>query len=491
MKKEILVFILYLVGHIGLAQDKSSDFIARINKNKYDVGETLNHPKTLFQLEIMANNSDNNSLNWLGILYNEGLGVTKNENTAFELIQKAAQQDNLSAQYNLGRFYMTGIGCDIDFDQAKYWFETASNNGNERAAYVLGYMAMKGFGVPQDYKKAVSWFMLSSFPMAKHWLGVCYYFGYGVPKDEDKAILCFSKSKTPNSDMMLKHIAENVKQTVDSDIAQEINEKETPANTAIDKETLEKTIDTTLVIETITSPKELKPKYFDGKWKGKLIELDWSGKEIVRVLPLSWEFTAQENVLDYKWELDGKTTQNTTILEDNSLYFENLNMTFDMPYSHNPDSNTLDWQVLSSQMEFKTINKKTYLTANLETFSPELREPGPPMRLVLKQIEEGEEDLTAEELLAISAQKAQFIVLYPNPFVSDVLIAYELETDAQVSVNIYDFTGNSTPISLQTSTAQTAGKHHYTLEGENLHPGMYIVRVTVGDQVHSRILIKQ
>tara|TARA_B100000809_G_scaffold263060_1_gene315435 strand:- start:1494 stop:1631 length:138 start_codon:yes stop_codon:yes gene_type:complete len=40
-------------------------------------------------------------------------------------------------------------------------------------------MAYKGLGVSQDYYQAVYWFERSEDPMAKHFLGLCYYLGYG------------------------------------------------------------------------------------------------------------------------------------------------------------------------------------------------------------------------------------------------------------------------------------------------------------------------
>ncbi|MFC5978629.1 T9SS type A sorting domain-containing protein [Flavobacterium salmonis] len=327
--------------------------------------------------------------------------------------------------------------------------------------------------------------------MAKHYLGLCYYFGYGVEKDEDKAILYFSQSHTTNSDMLLKHITENVKESVAASLAKEIGETETKTNTAIAKEAIDKTTEKSDNTEPVASKKELKPKYFNGKWKGKLVELDWSKKEIVRVLPLSCEFTAEDNNVHYKWNFNNETAESTAILEDNALYFDKLNMTFDMPYSENPNSNILVSQLLSSQMEFKTVNKKVYLTGSLQTFTEEWQEPGPPMHIILKQTEEGDgDDLTAEELLALTDQKEHFITLYPNPFVNDVLIEYELENDATVNVGVYDFSGNNTTITLQKETLQKQGKHQYNLDGTTLKSGMYIVRVGVGNEMHSRILIK-
>lgn len=490
MRKKLLFFVCYCYGFIGFAQDASFNPINQINKNIYDLGEAQELPETILALTSCAEIGEPKCQNILGIIYKEGLGVDKNENATFEIIQKAANHGYPAAEFNLGRFFMQGTGCDIDFDKARYWLEKGANDGNERAAYALGYMHFKGFGLPQDYKKAVSWFELSPWPMAKHWLGICYYFGYGVEKNEEKAILYFSKSQTTNSNMFLKHIAENVKEYVDANLAKEINEKETKTNTAIAKEAIDKTTEKSDNTPTIASKKELKPKYFNGKWKGKLVELDWSKKEIVRILPLSCEFTAEDNSVHYKWNLNKETAESTAILEDSALYFDKLNMTFDMPYSENPNSSTLVSQLLSSQMEFKTINKKVYLTGSLQTFIDEWKESGPPMHIILKQTEEGDEDLTAEELLALTNQKEHFITLYPNPFENDVLIEYELENDANVNVGIYDFSGNDTVITLEKGVSQVQGKHKYTFNGTNLRPGMYIVRVSVNNEMHSRILIK-
>lgn len=492
MKKTILVILLLITCHASFSQDAGVNYVDYINQNLADIGEDQTYPKSLDEIQSCADQGNANCLNLLGLFYKQGLGVEKNEEKTFNLIMEAAKKELPAAEYNIGRFYMIGLGCDIDFDKAKSWLTIAADHGNQRAAYALGYMYFKGFGVAQDYKKAVSWFELSPWPMAKHHLGLCHYFGYGVEKNEDQAILYFSQSQTTNSNMFLNHIAENVKESVAAGLAKEIGETETKTNTAIAKEAIDKTTEKLGNTVPTASKKELKPKYFNGKWKGKLVELDWSKKEIVRILPLSCEFTAEDNNVHYKWNLNKETTESTAILEDNALYFDKLNMTLDMPYSENPNSNILVSQLLSSQMEFKTVNKKVYLTGSLQTFTEEWQEPGPPMHIILKQTEEGDDDdLTTEELLALTDQKEHFITLYPNPFVSDVLIEYELENDANVNVGVYDFTGNNTAVTLEKGALQTQGKHRYTFNGSNLIPGMYIVRVGVNNETHSRILIKK
>ena len=48
---------------------------------------------------------------------------------AIEWYQKAADQGNLDAQYNLGCMYQSGIGTAKDISKAIYWFEQPTQNG--------------------------------------------------------------------------------------------------------------------------------------------------------------------------------------------------------------------------------------------------------------------------------------------------------------------------------------------------------------------------
>lgn len=490
MKQKLLIFICYILGLSGFSQEINVDYVGEINQKLFDVGDNHIYPESLSLLQSFASQGDPNYSNLLGLLYREGLGVEKNQKKAFEYIMNSAKKEFAPAEFNVGRFYMIGLGCDIDFDKAIYWLTKASNNGNGRAAYALGYMYFKGFGVKQDYKKAISWFEVSSWPMSKHYLGICNYFGYGVEKNEDQAKSYFLQSKTANSGMFLRHINENVKENLEKNLALQINEKVTKSNTGIEKEIIDKTTVSSKLTSIADRKKELKTKYFNGKWKGKLIELDWSGKQITNIQPLIIEFAGDGKSLNYKLEINNEVSQSIAILEDNALYFDKQYLNFTLPYAENPDSNLIEWQLLSSDMEFKTINKNTYLTGSLKTFSNEWKESGPPMQIILKQTEEDEGDLTEDEILALSQQKENFISLYPNPFENNVLIEYELESDAEVNVVVYDLSGNAASVTLEQGNVQTQGKHKYTFDGSNLRPGMYIVRVGVGKIVHSRILIK-
>ena len=68
------------------------------------------------------------SLAWL---YEQGEGVNQDSFKAFEWYQKAANEGEPYAQYNLGVFYNTGKGVRQDYVQAKEWFGKACDNGKQ------------------------------------------------------------------------------------------------------------------------------------------------------------------------------------------------------------------------------------------------------------------------------------------------------------------------------------------------------------------------
>ena len=51
--------------------------------------------------------------------------------------QKAAEQGDMHAQFNLGLCYLKGLGVHIDKKRAENWFKSSEMNGNEKATQVL------------------------------------------------------------------------------------------------------------------------------------------------------------------------------------------------------------------------------------------------------------------------------------------------------------------------------------------------------------------
>lgn len=55
-----------------------------------------------------------------------GLGIDKDLDMAFQLFLRAAEQDHVAAQYHLANCYEKGWGSAVDLRQATIWFEKAA-----------------------------------------------------------------------------------------------------------------------------------------------------------------------------------------------------------------------------------------------------------------------------------------------------------------------------------------------------------------------------
>ncbi len=71
--------------------------------------------------------------------------------------QALAQRGNAEASFNLGVLYEDGLGVSEDLDQALLHYETAATGGSFKAQYRLGLLYFTGKKVPLDKVKAKRW----------------------------------------------------------------------------------------------------------------------------------------------------------------------------------------------------------------------------------------------------------------------------------------------------------------------------------------------
>ncbi len=90
----------------------------------------------------------------LAMLYEFGLGVSKDETKATELARKAANQGYADAQNNLGWLYQNGQGVTKDVGKAADLYKKAADQGNAAAQNHLGVLYQNGQGVTKDLGKA-------------------------------------------------------------------------------------------------------------------------------------------------------------------------------------------------------------------------------------------------------------------------------------------------------------------------------------------------
>ena len=79
-------------------------------------------------------------------MYEFGYGVDRDPSIALNWYQKAADQNFVAAQHNLGRAYNFGTGTAQDFTQAENWYRKDAEQGHMEAMFFLGAMYSNDHG---------------------------------------------------------------------------------------------------------------------------------------------------------------------------------------------------------------------------------------------------------------------------------------------------------------------------------------------------------
>ena len=80
-------------------------------------------------------------------MYKNGKGIEKNLEKTFYWYQKAAENGQSSAKYNLGWLYQNGFGTEKNLEKAFYWYQKAAENGE---------------GIEKNLEKAFYWYQKAS-----------------------------------------------------------------------------------------------------------------------------------------------------------------------------------------------------------------------------------------------------------------------------------------------------------------------------------------
>lgn len=125
-----------------------------------------------------------------------------NYEQALQLWRPIAEKDNADAQYNLGILYMKGLGVEKNEKTAFVWYKRSSANGNTDAMYNLGTMYNQGRVIYRSPKDAYKWWLKSAElgnAAAQFNLAVIYAYGRSVRKNPEEAIKWWKKSAMQNN----------------------------------------------------------------------------------------------------------------------------------------------------------------------------------------------------------------------------------------------------------------------------------------------------
>ena len=121
-----------------------------------------------------------------------------NYRDAIPLLLQGGRLGDARAQATLGIAYQDGNGIKRDDRAAAYWFGAAAAQGHRAAQYALASMYEEGDGgLPRDKAKATELYIKSArqgFDKAQMVLGLAYEVGEGVPRSRPQAIALLRQS---------------------------------------------------------------------------------------------------------------------------------------------------------------------------------------------------------------------------------------------------------------------------------------------------------
>lgn len=131
---------------------------------QYYMGKSggADYPRLFDETLDAAEKGDADAQYHVGLMYSEGLGITRDYGKALEWFYKAAAKEHAMAQFSLGIMYANGRGVELNEMKAFEWYRKSAANGCALAQYNLGVIYYRGIIVPQDYAEALHWYTLAA-----------------------------------------------------------------------------------------------------------------------------------------------------------------------------------------------------------------------------------------------------------------------------------------------------------------------------------------
>ena len=189
MKFALLFFVACLLVGGCISCSESPSDIQRRGARHYNAGE---FSQAVACFRKAAEKGDAEAQLNLGLCYENGRGVEKNNFEAAKWYRKSAEQGNVYAQINLyGVYFAAG-----NAREAMKWLRKAAEAGSVDAQLMLGVCYYNGEGVEKNAMEAVKWFRQAAeqgSSCGQIYLGMCYYNGEGVEKNAREAVKWFRK----------------------------------------------------------------------------------------------------------------------------------------------------------------------------------------------------------------------------------------------------------------------------------------------------------
>ena len=307
-------------------------------------------------------------------------------------------------------------------------------------------MNFKGLGISQDYKKALEFFSQGEIYgdiRCTYFIGICYLGGYGVKKNIEKGKEYIEKAMHNGSEMATDFIIHDkitnyTKVRLRSSSPLEIEKKGT-------------------YTEIANNPS----KAMTGVWEGRIIQYDWSGKQIRKEKSLQLQLDFLDNRISGTWIQDDSIDLKIRgQLVNNEWHFS------DMIYTD--QTSEREWEIKNGRFSVRKSEDYIVLEGNIEQYSPETNEPSSPLSIVLLRS-------SKDNINDIRKQYSDFAEIYPNPFEKDLHISLTISKSQQVLIQLYSTDGQR--FHSQT-TELNEGVNNLTLQVPSIPRGVYTVYIT-------------
>ena len=186
MRKYLVATLFLLASFPALAtmEDALSDF------------KKGNYGAAVKELNSLGDAGDMSAQIMLGALYSKGGAVARDDKMAAAWFEKAANQGNAEAQYQLGNLYENSQ-LPKNFEAAASWYHKAAQQGSAKAQARLGVFYSHGLGVTKNPNEAILWSgkaALQGNADAQYGLGLGYMQGKSAPKNAQLAMGWLSKA---------------------------------------------------------------------------------------------------------------------------------------------------------------------------------------------------------------------------------------------------------------------------------------------------------
>ncbi len=187
--------------------------------------DSQNYSAALNELQPLAKDGNPDALNMVGQMYENGWGITKDEEKARQYYDRGAAQGHLasvnslrklknldylielktvksqamdgsaSAQNRLGEMYEFGQGVSRSASDAFKWYKTAAEQGLVAAQHNLARSYNFGTGVAQNFKTAERWYLKAAeqgHTQAMFFLGTLYSNNHGSDASTNTNVIAYA-----------------------------------------------------------------------------------------------------------------------------------------------------------------------------------------------------------------------------------------------------------------------------------------------------------